>query len=33
MKNQEEYEEIMKILIIGDAKVGKTSLIKSFCHG
>lgn len=33
MKTEEEYEQLIKIILIGDSGVGKTSFLNRFCYG
>ena len=32
-KNLHEYDEMIKVMIIGDMNVGKTSFLNRFCYG
>jgi small GTP-binding protein len=32
MKSIDEYDEIIKIIIIGDSNVGKTAILNRFCE-
>lgn len=33
MRSEESYDEIVKIILIGDSGVGKTSFLNRFCFG
>lgn len=33
MKTDESYEELVKIILVGDSGVGKTSFLNRFCLG
>ena len=31
-KMNRNYDEVIKIMLVGDANVGKTSIMRRFCH-
>jgi small GTP-binding protein len=33
MRTEESYEEMVKVILIGDSGVGKTSFLNRFCQG